>query len=365
VRIVVTHLTRMRAPFICVAGVDLATGDHVRPVLEYGKLERSLLAQQGGLFEIGAVVELGPARCVGRAPEVEDWRFDPTKARKVRHLSTEEMWQWLSLVSRVRLDDIFGDELHQYGKTYVVGLHKGSASLGCLQPVKTPELLVDSYGKLRLHLCDASRSVSLPVTDLRLYEDDQMTLRKADVQRLAEQMAKGARVMLCVGLTRPYPKPGDDVERHWLQVNNIHVRDAHVTRDRRSFDAPARLAKQSNDESAQPERAVAVASPSAPANADAIEHPVTPRLGVDQAIQRAIVSCRHTLPPDRQTAENIADEIARRVRLALNPTPIEEVPSSGKRHIQWQERLTKMRTTHAKAFMPWTRATAWSTGPAC
>ena len=32
--ILVTHLTRMKEQCICVAGIDLATGKHVRPVLE-------------------------------------------------------------------------------------------------------------------------------------------------------------------------------------------------------------------------------------------------------------------------------------------------------------------------------------------
>jgi hypothetical protein len=31
--------------------------------------------------------------------------------------------------------------------------------------------------------------------------------------------------ILSVGLTRPWQKRGDDAERHWLQLNNIHLRD--------------------------------------------------------------------------------------------------------------------------------------------
>jgi hypothetical protein len=32
-------------------------------------------------------------------------------------------------------------------------------------------------------------------------------------------------VILSVGLTRPFRKWGDSEERHWLQVNNIHLED--------------------------------------------------------------------------------------------------------------------------------------------
>ncbi len=78
-QILVNHLTRMQPGYICVAGIDLETGTHVRPVLWYGRLSTSLLLKNGGPFELGCVVDLGPTVCVGRAPEHEDHRFNPTK----------------------------------------------------------------------------------------------------------------------------------------------------------------------------------------------------------------------------------------------------------------------------------------------
>jgi hypothetical protein len=32
-------------------------------------------------------------------------------------------------------------------------------------------------------------------------------------------------VILSVGLTRPWRKQEDTAERHWLQVNNVHLQD--------------------------------------------------------------------------------------------------------------------------------------------
>jgi hypothetical protein len=35
----------------------------------------------------------------------------------------------------------------------------------------------------------------------------------------------GVEVILSVGLTRAWRKQNDTAERHWLQVNNIHLKD--------------------------------------------------------------------------------------------------------------------------------------------
>lgn len=68
----VTHLTRMRPPNICAAG--LCDGVGVRPVLA-GQLHKRLLRSQGGPFAIGAMVDLGAVKHVGTAPEYEDYRL--------------------------------------------------------------------------------------------------------------------------------------------------------------------------------------------------------------------------------------------------------------------------------------------------
>jgi hypothetical protein len=69
VQIVVNHLTRMRGERICVAGIDMQTGEHVRPTTSAAApLTRRLLRSNGGPFEVGAVVDLGSARS-GAAPD--------------------------------------------------------------------------------------------------------------------------------------------------------------------------------------------------------------------------------------------------------------------------------------------------------
>jgi hypothetical protein len=68
-------------------------------------------------------------------------------------------------------------------------------------------------------------SVDLSVTDLRLYEKDHKTPRRKLVADVQERIEAGVESILSLGLTRPWRKQGDTTERHWLQVNNIHLKD--------------------------------------------------------------------------------------------------------------------------------------------
>lgn len=68
-------------------------------------------------------------------------------------------------------------------------------------------------------------SLYLPVTDLRLYEEDQKTPRAQLVADVDRRIRAGTKVILAVGLARAWKKPGDPEQRHFLQVNNLHLED--------------------------------------------------------------------------------------------------------------------------------------------
>ena len=71
----------MQPGYFCAAGVDPETGKHVRPVLRRGRLTIDLLSTNGGPFDVGSVLDLGSTTGTGRAPELEDHRFDPADVR--------------------------------------------------------------------------------------------------------------------------------------------------------------------------------------------------------------------------------------------------------------------------------------------
>ena len=224
-RIVVNHLTRMQPGYICVAGIDVQDNQHIRPVLGGTRLTVDLLARNGGAFDVGRLVELGPTQPSGTAPETEDHTFDPGRLVSVRELSPASFWQLLTTVSCDKLVDIFGNDLKAQRNGCAVDEGQGNASLGCLRTATPPSITISRWGKIRAQVADGTFDVDLSVTDLRLYGTDQTTPRAkviADVQR---RIQRGVGVILSVGLARAFQVSGDTVRRHWLQVNNLYLED--------------------------------------------------------------------------------------------------------------------------------------------
>jgi hypothetical protein len=224
-QILVNHLTRMQPGYFCAAGIDLETGTHVRPVLRRGRLTTDLLSTNGGPFDIGSVLDLGPTTNAGHAPELEDHRFDTAGVRWLYDDGADDYWDALEAVARESLEEIFGPALELWDESGTVDLGEGHASLGCLRPEKQPWMYVDHRGTVRLVLDYLMPSVDLSVTDLRLYERDGRTPRRDLVRSVQKRLEAGVETILSVGLTRPWRKWNDDAERHWLQLNNIHLKD--------------------------------------------------------------------------------------------------------------------------------------------
>jgi hypothetical protein len=215
----------MQPGYVCVAGVDVNTLKHVRPVLRYGRLTTGLLRHNGGPLDIGSVVDLGPTVYAGHPPEMEDHYFDPSKATLLFDDTPDEYWEFLNQVARESLGAIFGPALEQWDESCTVDVGEGHTSLGCLAPEERPWLYMDHRGTVRMVLECLTPSVDLSVTDLRLYEKDHKTPRRDLVTDVQGCLKAGVEAILCVGLTRPWQKQGDTAERHWLQVNNIHLED--------------------------------------------------------------------------------------------------------------------------------------------
>ncbi|MDP8951623.1 MAG: hypothetical protein M3N18_05200 [Actinomycetota bacterium] len=224
-KILVNHLTRMQPGYVCVAGVDVETLNHVRPMLRHGRLTTDLLRRNGGPMEIGSVVELGPTAHAGCTPELEDYYFDPARALWLTDDAPEEYWEFLNEMAYESLAVIFGPDLTQRERSCTLDVGEGWASLGCLVPERRPSLYVDHRGSVRMLLNCLTPPANLPVTDLRLYERDHRTPRLDLIADIRRRIDAGVEVILSVGLTRPWRKQGDVAERHWLQVNNIHLKD--------------------------------------------------------------------------------------------------------------------------------------------
>jgi hypothetical protein len=226
-KIIVNHLTRMRPGYICVAGLDVETGRHVRPVLEHRNLGTGLLARHGGAFDMGAQVDLGHTHYAGHPPETEDYQFEPRAAQRHGYATPGEFWAWLERVARPHLREIFGPVIQIQGQGCVVAPGTGDASLGCLLAVRPPLLRLNEGGKIRCRLPSRTVALDLAVTDLRLYSYDggQYQPRVALVEQVAARLERGVRAILSVGLGRPWQKLDGSAPLHWLQVNNLHLED--------------------------------------------------------------------------------------------------------------------------------------------
>lgn len=224
-KILVNHLTRMQPGYVCVAGIDLDSRKHIRPVLQYGRLGTDLLRRNGGPFDIGCIADIGPTAHVGRAPEVEDHRFEAERAYCEGDVPADYFWGVLRDTSREGLQVIFGRDIVRREVSCTVDTGKGRASLGCLAPKEQPSLYVNNYGSIRMVFSWLDPPANLSVTDLRLYKEDHKTPRRDLVAEMQQRIESGVEVILSVGLTRLWRKQDDTAERHWLQVNNIHLKD--------------------------------------------------------------------------------------------------------------------------------------------
>ena len=222
--ITVNHLTRMRPPYICAAGLHDQLA--VREVV-MGQLHKRWLRSQGGVFAIGAVVDLGPVKHVGTAPEHEDYRFDPAVAKFASLADGLTFWRRLEQSAQLSLDSIFGDALVKRGRwSCAVNPGCGVASLGCLRIYGTPKMSIRGLGPrggLRLAITDPILGkLDLGITDVRFFEDDFITISEQVVESTQDRIDRGVRLLLSVGLTRAFPP---DNPAHWLQVNNLHLED--------------------------------------------------------------------------------------------------------------------------------------------
>ena len=232
-RVLINHLTRMHGGHICLAGVDLETHRHVRPLLAHDSMPFYFLARYGGPFDMARIVELGSPRHIPKPPHVEDHVIVPARAKFDRPAAAHEFWGLLEQMQCSSLRQIFGAVLRQIGHGHWgTDPGHGSASLGLLRPAAPPELYMttdrDGRTRIRMRLSDGQIEADAGVTDLRLHGDDHATPSLPRIRAISQAMTDSRGVILGVGLTREFRASDRHEPCHWLQVNNIHLRENPV-----------------------------------------------------------------------------------------------------------------------------------------
>jgi hypothetical protein len=233
VKIVINHLTRMHGAHVCMAGVDVETRRHVRPVLAHEAVPFYLLARYGGAFDMARLLDLGDARPQPEPPHVEDHVFVPSRVRAERTVTHGEFWTLLEEMSRPRLADLFGPALRPRGGAHCgTDVGQGTASLGCLRLAAPPRLYLQprpgAQPQVRMHFSDGQIEADASVTDLRLFASDHATPDAAAIRAATERLRHSEGIILAVGLTRKFRSSETQPYAHWLQVNNIHLREEPV-----------------------------------------------------------------------------------------------------------------------------------------
>lgn len=229
-RIIVNHVTRMKTPRICVAGVDAETFAHIRPTTPATDLiTRTLLRENGGPFGVGALVDLGPVTAEPSVPETEDHGFVSANARHIKDITDDEYVGVLRQVSAPTIEDAFGPDLEcvNYRK-YAIEAARGTRSLAVVRLRGSPRLRSDDWGKVLLELDHPDTPCSLPMTDVRFYESDQKTIRDDMLDDVNSRLSAGIDAFLMLGLARAFVATGYDRPLHFLQGNGLCIVDRAV-----------------------------------------------------------------------------------------------------------------------------------------
>jgi hypothetical protein len=224
VEVLITDLTRMYDGHICAAGIELRSGKRVRPVLR-ARIPARMLATQGGVFDVGANVDLGRTRWRGKPPEVEDVLFGERAARAAKPLPGPELFDLLRKHAGGSPEQVIGPDLVREGNSLVTMPGSGKRSLvltRAQEPVRITMRMSrnerdEELARIRFVRGDG---IDLSVTDVRLYKRDMVTPDPERVRWLQARLAQRPEVLLCYGLGRPYNG------RHYLQLNNVHLSNA-------------------------------------------------------------------------------------------------------------------------------------------
>lgn len=234
-RVTINHLTKMAPGFVCVAGIEQGTGKHIRP-LTNRQLRLEHIESSGGVFGLGAIVDLGRVRVDAKPPEIEDRRCLEHRLSRSGTVGADAFRTLLQSAAQNRLQRIFGPELERIGESCALPKGAGIASLGVLRVPAVDDLIVEQresvrgrYHTLRLLMSVGRYAFRLPITDLRFARPGEngmsWDIDRDVVDDIRARLMRQSEILLSVGLSRPFQRSVADVPRHWVQVNNIHLDD--------------------------------------------------------------------------------------------------------------------------------------------
>jgi len=233
-RVIITDVTRMKEPKVCVAGYLERNYECVRPLPDgYHPEEKWLYVNGKPIIRPFAVVELNLKEKKPSPPHTEDIVADQTYPMNVGTLSPEKQAAFRARFEDASVDSIFGASIHRdEGRGRFSGYVKsgeGTQSLGTIKPKALSEVLYREKddGKLdyRIAFTDQqSEEYRLAVTDLsfRLFLDHMRSQTGKSFEETSQSLTatlRTANLYLRIGLARGWEKYPD---RCYLQITGVY-----------------------------------------------------------------------------------------------------------------------------------------------
>lgn len=230
--VVITDLTRMRPPRVCLAGyrLDLEQPVCIRPLFAEGDVtERWLFSNGQQIVRPFALLQLDLDRPRPDLPHSEDWLVGWGRKRLGR-FEPDEQLEFLTEIVDPAVAAIFGAEVSQ-DRGWFVPAGAGTRSLGTIRVASLDAVTYrfhpdSTRWEYRLAFTDAAGATyRLPVTDLafRAFLDHLRTRASlapaAAAFRLETALQDAADVYLRIGLTRGWDRHRD---RCYLQITAVY-----------------------------------------------------------------------------------------------------------------------------------------------
>jgi hypothetical protein len=228
--IVITDLTRMREPKVCIAGYA-KDWTCIRPIVPFRGIPEWFLHKKDRLvIRPFAVVEFDFLRPVPEAPHTEDWEVDRFHRRLVTpQLPEDKKLRLLERTASDSLAEMFGAEIH-HDRGFYVKAGEGNRSLGTIRPAEITHLIYElkAGGKWDYRIVfkdQAAQTYRLAVTDLvyRHYLDYGRIQINYPLNELVSRLTRifnQRTTFLRIGLARLWERFPD---RCYLQVTGIYT----------------------------------------------------------------------------------------------------------------------------------------------
>jgi hypothetical protein len=235
-KVIITDVTRMKEPRVCVAGYLERSCECVRPIFSrFGPTEEWLSVEGQVVIRPFAIVELDLRQKKDSPPHTEDWIVDSSYRASRGMLTPSEQDTFLTKIEDRSVGTTFGTKINrETGFEHLSGYVKvgeGKRSLGTIRPKMLSQVFYrekrEREDKLdyRIAFTDQTgEEYRLAVTDLafRRYLDHMSLRESKSLEKTAQLMTatlRESRMFLRIGLARPW---NDYPDRCYLQITGVY-----------------------------------------------------------------------------------------------------------------------------------------------